>query len=111
MSTFEGHAYSTKTLAYCAGVVVLVYWLPFIYLAVADPLDEGRGGMVLCMTIPVVLVAVAISMNEMVKAVTHWRDSQRGVAALPLVLFAVTLSPLAIIALGVLRNVLSQDGH
>lgn len=96
--------YSTKSLAYSAGVVVLTYWLPFIYLAVFDPKDDGRGGMVLCVSLPIVVVAVGVSIVEISKVIRHSRESRRRVAALPLILFAVTVSPIVVLGLGILRN-------
>jgi hypothetical protein len=107
MGTDVEQPYSAKILAYCAGVVVFVYWLPLIFLAVVDPNDDGRGGMVLCMSIPIVFVAISISLREMFRAIGHWRDSSLGfgVGALSLILFAATLSPLVVIVFGLVRNV------
>lgn len=96
--------YSTKTLAYCAGLVVVVYWLPFIYLAVVDPKNEGRGGMALCMALPLVFISVAVSIPEIFKAVCQRRDETSKMPILAFSLFGVTVSPLAVFILGFLRN-------
>lgn len=105
MNTPVSRPYSTKTLSYCAGVVLLVYWVPFIYLAVVDPNDLGHGGMVLFWFLPIVVVAVLISAPEVFRAIRQRTDEASKTPTLALSLFGVTVSPLVIFLLGILRNV------
>ena len=93
-----------KTLAYCAGGVFLVYWLPFIYLQIFDPQDEGRGGMIMCWFFPIALAAFVISVPEAIKAMRACQENATIMSTLALVLFGVTISPLAVFLFGTLRR-------
>ncbi len=96
--------YSVRKLAHCAGVVALAYWLPFAYLAVYDPQDLGRGGMVLCMSVLVAIPAILISAAELVKALRHYKDAGPPPPVLAFFLFGVTISPFVVFFFGMLRN-------
>src|SRR5437899_3330850 len=96
--------YSVTKLACCAGVVALVYWLPFAYLAVYDPQDLGRGGMALCISVLVAIPAILVSTAELVKALKHYRDAGPPPPVLALFLFGMTISPLVVFFFGILRN-------
>jgi Mn2+/Fe2+ NRAMP family transporter len=61
--------------------------------------------MALCISFPFVLVAIAISVPEIFKAVRSRTDETSKMPTLALGLFGVTLSPIAVFILGFLRNV------
>ena len=96
--------YSVKKLAYCAGLVALLYWLPLAYLAVNDPRDEGRGGMVLCFSVLIAIPAILISTAEFIKVLRHYKDAGPPPPLLAFSLFGVTISPLVVLFFGILRH-------
>ena len=104
MSPRAALPYSTKKLAYCAGLVAVVYWLPFAYLAVYDPQDLGRGGMALCISVLITVPAFFVSGVELVKAMKHYRDAGPPPPVLAMLLFGVTISPFVLFFFGMLRN-------
>ena len=93
-----------KTLAYCSGLVVLVYWLPFFYLAIVDRHDAGHGGMVLLWSLPIALIAMLVGVPHGLEALRQNRNADPRPRRLALLLFGVVVSPLAVIFFGILRN-------
>jgi hypothetical protein len=97
-------SYSIKTLAYCAGLVVVAYWLPFIYLAIVAPDDNSRGGLLLVWLLPIVLLANLVGLPHALEALRRNSNAETATRKLALLLCGVVLSPLLIIFWGILRN-------
>lgn len=98
MANAPSDGYSVRKLLYCAGVVVLVYWLPFAYLVKYDPNDDGRGGLALCISIVIAIPAYLVGTVELVGALRHFRRSGPPPPVLALVLYALIISPLLLFA-------------